>query len=90
MSRGEELWGHFYSADVDRDQGMDSREWQDYLNRNKTHTGKHQKENDKMRLELEKTLCIFNEHFLVTAVMSVSSHRGGRWGWKWKDGLCRV
>eukprot|EP00090_Calanus_glacialis_P009747 TRINITY_DN18146_c0_g1_i1.p1 TRINITY_DN18146_c0_g1~~TRINITY_DN18146_c0_g1_i1.p1 ORF type:complete len:300 (+),score=69.35 TRINITY_DN18146_c0_g1_i1:195-1094(+) len=50
MSRGEELWGHFYSADVDRDQGMDSKEWQDYLNRNKTNTGKHQKENDKMRL----------------------------------------
>lgn len=50
MSRGEELWGHFYSADEDRDQGINSKELQDYLTRNKTNTGKHKSENDKLRM----------------------------------------
>ena len=49
MSKGEELWGHFYSADKDRDQGINSTELQDYLTRNKTSTGKHKTENDKLR-----------------------------------------
>merc|ERR1712106_1152802 len=50
MSRGEELWGHFYSADVNRDQGLDSDELQTYLNRNKAISGRYHVENDKMRL----------------------------------------
>ena len=49
MSRGEELWGHFYSADLDRDQSMDNKELLDYLNRNKTNTDKHQEKSNKMR-----------------------------------------
>ena len=77
MSRGEELWGHFYSADVDRDQSMDARECQDYLNRNKTNTGTHQKENDKMRLGLEgkSLLRVSFLNVTVQAVMSVSPCR---------------
>jgi len=50
MSKGEELWGHFYSADEDRDQGISSTELQDYLSRNKTSTGRHKTENDKLRM----------------------------------------
>ena len=49
MSRGEEIWGHFYAADVNRDQGLDSDELQTYLNRNKAISGRHHVENDKMR-----------------------------------------
>jgi len=56
MSRGEEIWGHFYSADVNRDQGLDSDELQNYLNRNKTISGRHHVENDKMRLLCLKAL----------------------------------
>jgi len=50
MSRGEELWGHFYSADMDRDQSISSSELQGYLTRNKTNTGRHSTENKKMRM----------------------------------------
>jgi len=49
MSRGEELWGHFYSADLNKDLAMDTGELMEYINRNKTGTGKHQQENNKMR-----------------------------------------
>ena len=49
MSRGEELWGHFYSADKDRDQGINSTELQDYLNRNKPNTEKYKTKNDRLR-----------------------------------------
>jgi len=50
MSRGEEFWGHFYSADLDRDQAISSTELQAYLTRNKTKTGKHETENDDLRM----------------------------------------
>jgi len=56
MSRGEEIWGHFYTADVNRDQGLDSDELQNYINRNKTISGRHHVENDKMRLLCLKAL----------------------------------
>eukprot|EP00092_Neocalanus_flemingeri_P006533 GFUD01007043.1.p1 GENE.GFUD01007043.1~~GFUD01007043.1.p1 ORF type:complete len:334 (+),score=100.34 GFUD01007043.1:204-1205(+) len=49
MSRGEELWGHFYSADLDRDLGMNTKEWLEYMDRNKTNTGKHHQKNNIMR-----------------------------------------
>jgi len=40
MTSGEELWGHFYSADQDRDLALDTREWVDYLRNNDTDVGK--------------------------------------------------
>ena len=40
MTSGEELWGHFYSADKDRDLALDTREWVDYLRNNDTDMGK--------------------------------------------------
>lgn len=49
MSRGEELWGHFYTADENKNQKLSPKEWLDYLNRNKTDTGRHREEKDKMR-----------------------------------------
>ena len=36
MSRGEQLWAHFHSADLDRDMAMDTREWIEYINRETT------------------------------------------------------
>jgi len=44
MTHGEELWGHFYQADKNRDLGLDSREWLEYLYTNNT-----QHKSDKMR-----------------------------------------
>jgi len=49
MTLGEELWGHFYTADIDRDLNVDSKELMKYLNRNKTERGAHEDENNKMR-----------------------------------------
>ena len=40
MTSGEELWGHFYSVDKDRDLALDTREWVDYLRNNDTDMGK--------------------------------------------------
>lgn len=78
MSRGEEIWGHFYSADVNRDQGLDSDELQDYLNRNKTISGRHHVENDKMRYGRNLQ---FVSYFLYVAIVQTavpeSSDRGG-------------
>jgi len=50
MTLGEELWGHFYSADIDRDLNLDTMELMKYLNRNKTEKGAHEEKNKKMRL----------------------------------------
>ena len=78
MSRGEEIWGHFYSADVNRDQGLDSDELQDYLNRNKTISGRNHVENDKMRYGRNLK---FVSYFLYVAIVQTavpeSSDRGG-------------
>jgi len=49
MSRGEELWEHFYLADLDRNQGLDTREWLEYLNRNKTNRDIKEQNRDQMR-----------------------------------------
>jgi len=49
MTVGEELWGHFYSADIDRDLSVDTMELMKYLNRNKTEAGTHENKNNKMR-----------------------------------------
>ena len=46
MSAAEELWGHFYTGDRDRDLAWDSAEWLGYLNNNK---GGQPGKNDKMR-----------------------------------------
>ena len=31
MSKGEQLWSHFHSADLDRDMALDTREWMEYI-----------------------------------------------------------
>jgi len=49
MTVGEELWGHFYTADIDRDLSVDTVELMKYLNRNKTEAGTHEDKNNKMR-----------------------------------------
>jgi len=49
MTLGEELWGHFYTADIDRDLNVDTVELMKYLNRNKTERGTHEEKNNKMR-----------------------------------------
>jgi len=48
MSRGEELWGHFYSADTNSDQVLDDMELLDYINKNRTDNGKR----------IERALCV--------------------------------
>ena len=50
MTLGVELWGHFYTADIDRDLNVDTVELMKYLNRNKTEAGTHENKNNKMRL----------------------------------------
>jgi len=49
MTLGEELWGHFYTADIDRDLSLDSGEMMEYLKRNKTEKGAHEDKNNQMR-----------------------------------------
>jgi len=49
MTLGEELWGHFYTADLDRDLNVDTGELMEYLKRNKTEKGTHEEKNNKMR-----------------------------------------
>jgi len=46
MTFSEELWGHFYTADKDRDLALDTREWVDYLQTNNTD---RQQKSSKMR-----------------------------------------
>jgi len=48
MSRGEELRGHFYSADTNNDQVLDDVELLDYINKNKTDNAKR----------IERALCV--------------------------------
>jgi len=44
MTPAEELWGHFYQADKNRDLGLDASEWLEHLHSNNT-----QHKSDKMR-----------------------------------------
>jgi len=53
MTHGEELWGHFYQADKNRDLGLDSREWLEYLYTNNT-----QHKSDKMRIVTKSSLTL--------------------------------
>ena len=44
MTAGEELWGHFYTGDRDRDLAWDTQEWIHHLNNNT-----ERRKSDKMR-----------------------------------------